>query len=458
MRHLLPIAGIALLSVVGGGPIRGAAADDPSPFGPPISRPGAPPAPLPRPSSGNPAGAAPSGPPRAPDASGERPFPAAAFSPWLSHEDWLCRALAAAELARRSDAGVVGLLTSALEREREGRVVAILARALTRRAREELLVEGGVALGDRLVPMLRDAHALIRARALAILKVLAPVRLGDRADDYVVWWSKGRDGLALEARLAKERLEAMATGSGSPIPNDTVTVAPLALRKYADLERIHRHGLELVVCLDSTGSMEGVIEAAKRDVRALVERLRLLAPRVRVGLVTYDDAARVRTALTTDARELERELSRVTAAGGDDYEEGVDKAVLFALRQERVAWSAKALRVIVVVGDAPPHDDDVAPLLRAVAKARIDALYEFPVRLDTISTNPVTTGDAEGLVPWFRALATAGGGTALRLAQAKHLAAELVASAFGPSWRDAIGALLTELDAFEAAVEQPKGR
>ncbi len=420
-----------------------AARPEGDPFGPmkppPATGPGAPLRP-----------AAPSkGPPI--DATSERPVEVAAFRPWLAHEDWLCRALAASELTRRSDDDTVKILAYGVGRETDPRVLCVLLRALVGRPRDDLLVEGGIDLGDRLVPLLKHAHPTIRARALAILSVLAPVRLGDQPDAYVVWWDKGRAGLALEAGLAKQR-RAAAKGPGSQLAaGETHTFAAAAMAKYADLDRIHRHGLEIVICLDSTGSMGGVIEPAKRNLVALIERLRRLAPRLRVGLVTYDDAARLRSSLTTDEKALEKDFQKVIADGGEDYEEGVDKAVAVALRQDRVAWSGKASRVIVVVGDAPPHDEDVAPMLKAVATSRADPRYESPVRVDTISTSSGPGRDADGLVPYFKALAAAGHGAALRLSETRDLAVELVVSAFGPSWREPIKTLLAEIDAFDRA-------
>lgn len=430
-------------------------ADDADPFGPRRPAPVGPAPAAPSTPSAPSAPVAPAAPPV--PAAGDMPLEVGAFRPWLTHEDWLCRALAAGELSRRSDDGTVRMLTFAAARESDPRVLSVLLRALVGRPRVDLLVEGGVDLGDRLVPLLKHPHPTIRARSLAILRALAPVRLGDDPDTYVAWWDKGRAGLALEAGLAAERRTARKPGGTALAPGETHTVAPAAMAKYETLDRIHRHGLELVVCLDSTGSMGDVIEPAKKNLLALIDRLRRLAPRLRVGLVTYDDAARVRCALTNDEHALDRDFQKVVAAGGDDYEEGVDKAVAVALRQDKVAWSAKASRVIVVVGDAPPHDEDVATMLKAVAKARSDSLFESAVRIDTISTNRGQGGDAEGLVPYFRALAVAGHGAALKLSQTRNLAVELVMSAFGPSWREAIEALLAEMDAFDRDGEADRG-
>jgi hypothetical protein len=352
----------------------------------------------------------------------------AAFRPWLSHEDWLCRALAANELSRRSDDETVKILTGALGRETDVRVLSVLLRALTGRIRDDLLVEGGVDLGDRLVPLVKHEHPTIRTRALSILATLAPVRLGEQPEAYLLWWDRGRAGLALEAGLATERRAAAKKPGSSLADGEPHTFAAAAMAKYENLDRIHRYGLELVICLDSTGSMGGVIEPAKKNLVVLIERLRRLAPRLRVGLVTYDDGARLRSSLTTDEQALERDFKKVFAAGGDDYEEGVDKALAVALRQ-------------------------AGPMLKAVAKSRSDGNFECPVRIDTISTNLGAGGDADGLVPYFRALASVGHGAALKLSQTKDLAVELVMSAFGPTWREPIRALLAEMDAFDLAAD-----
>ena len=423
-----------------------ARADD-DPFGP-SRRPG--PAPIPR--------TAPAvGGPLSPDAA---PVEVASLRPWLAEESWLCRAFAARELAHRSDDGTVTLLATALRKEEDVRVLAFLLGALAGRPRDELLAEGGVDLADRLVALLAHPHPGVAARALKTLAPMPPVRLGAEPAPYVAWWAKGREGLALEARLATERRSAVRAasqpGRATPLaPGETKTVGPASLDRFRDLERIRRDGLEVVVCLDSTGSMGDVIAAAKARVTDLVRRLRTLAPRVRVGLVTYDDGAEVRVPLTSDEAVLERELKKVVAEGGGDEEEGVDKAVLLAMKADRVAWSQKALRVIVVVGDAPPHEDDVPGFLRSLTQRREDPMFESPVRVDTVSTAESGDVDAAGLVPHFQEIAKAGHGTAVRLASTRELLTELLLACFGPAWREPLRELLRDLEAFEKEGRAP---
>ena len=397
-----------------------------------------------------PPGVRPTGPaaPAADDA--DRPADVAAYRAWLRRQDWLCRALAARELRLRSDDGVVSALATTLASEGDARVVGVVLAALKGRSRDDLLVEGGVALAERMVALLDHRHPVVRERALAAVLPLPPVRLPAEPARIKDWWARGRDGLAVEATLATERRAALRRAARGGLGEESKTVAPLAMRRYADLERIEREGLEVVVCLDQTGSMEAVIEAAKASIVRLVKRMKDLAPRFRVGLVTYDDEAFVRLPLTSDEAALEREFRRVHAAGGGDYEEGVDKALALAFEQRKVAWSRKALRVIVLVGDAPPHDDDAGPMMRGILARRDDPAFEAPVRIDTITTVPGARAP-DDLVPYFGDIARAGRGAALVLGSSRDLAAELLLASFGAAWREPLRALLEELDAFDAA-------
>ena len=381
-----------------------------------------------------------------------------ALRPWLAHADWVCRALAARELARRTDDGTVALLATTLAREDEGLVLGMVLKSLAGRMRDDLLAEGGPGLADRTVALLRHAHPVVAKRALEVAKVLPPIALGDDAARYADWWARGRAGFAVECDLAKERRRAAREAAHlRPAPGETVTsAAPSELRRYTELDRIHREGLELVVCLDQTGSMEDVIGAAKAGIVDLIRRMRRLAPKFRVGLVTYDDAAYARFALLSDEAYVEREFRKIGAGGGGDMEEGVDKAIATALRQEKMAWSRAAVRVVVVVGDAPPHDGDVEPLLRAIDRARQDDRYEVPVRIDTVSTCDSGDTDRDGYVPHFRDIARHGGGTGVLLGGTRNLVMELMVASFGPAWREPIRDLLAETAAFDAAAAPKK--
>lgn len=385
------------------------------------------------------------------------------LAPYLAHEDWLCRALAARELRKRAEDGVVAALSKTLVRETDARVEAFVLEALAGRPREDLLVEGGPDLAEVVVALATHPHPVVRERALALARRLPPIALPDDALAVRAWWERAKEAYALERDEAiarrKAEKEKPPPGRVPMAPGETVTTdAAGAAPRYGQIERVRREGLDLMICLDETGSMEPVIDAAKATIADLVRRIRVLAPKFRVGLITYTDDAFLRVPLTGDEEVLRKAFRKVRAAGGGDMEEGVDKAIAMAAGQKFSGWYGKATRVIVVVGDAPPHEEDVDPLLRLISSVRRDPLYEVPLRIDTISTNLTGDADPDGFVHHFKAIAATGRGTAVRLDAYAGLALEIVASTFGPEWRPAIKALAEDLEALDKAAIPPGNR
>lgn len=146
-------------------------------------------------------------------------------------------------------------------------------------------------------------------------------------------------------------------------------------RKDLELPRLHLDQLDVTLVVDSTGSMKTVVEWVKRDVRKLLKAFALLSREPRVGVVLYrdhgDEYVTKLYPLTDNGVKLTRAIDDATAAGGDDVPEAVYDALSVALRKQRWSRSAKAVRVIVLVGDAPPHETDlpkIEKLVQAAAK------------------------------------------------------------------------------------------
>lgn len=121
--------------------------------------------------------------------------------------------------------------------------------------------------------------------------------------------------------------------------------------------------VEVVFCLDTTGSMTGLIEGAKQKIWSVVNQIASgkPTPEVRVGLVAYRDRGDAYVTqihdLTTDLDEVHKNLKTFVAAGGGDAPESVNQALNDSVR--RIKWSDEkdTLRIVFLVGDAPPHMD-----------------------------------------------------------------------------------------------------
>lgn len=126
--------------------------------------------------------------------------------------------------------------------------------------------------------------------------------------------------------------------------------------------------VEVVFCLDTTGSMSGLIDAAKKKIWSISNQITTgkPTPQVKIGLVAYRDRGDSFVTkvfdLTDDLDSIYTHLMGFNADEGGDEPEAVNEALHAAVH--KVTWSKdkKVLRMIFLVGDAPPqmgYPDDV---------------------------------------------------------------------------------------------------
>lgn len=124
-----------------------------------------------------------------------------------------------------------------------------------------------------------------------------------------------------------------------------------------------RPRIEVVFVLDTTGSMGGLIQAAKDNIWSIASTMASAepAPEIKMGLVAYrdrgDDYVTRVVDLSSDLDSVYATLIDFQAAGGGDGPESVNKALFDALHS--ISWSQDpdSYKVVFLVGDAPPHMD-----------------------------------------------------------------------------------------------------
>jgi hypothetical protein len=123
-----------------------------------------------------------------------------------------------------------------------------------------------------------------------------------------------------------------------------------------------RPRVEVAFVLDTTGSMGGLIEGAKRRIWTIARHIGEGQPRpdLRIALVAYRDLGDAYVTevhpFTSDMDAVYQSLASFRAEGGGDGPEHVSAALHDAA--EKLPWSGpNALKVIFLVGDAPPHVD-----------------------------------------------------------------------------------------------------
>jgi len=143
----------------------------------------------------------------------------------------------------------------------------------------------------------------------------------------------------------------------------TLLLASLAEVAMSQAAQPEQPRVEVVFVLDTTGSMGGLIQAAKEKIWAIANSLATAkpAPKIKMGLVGYRDRGDAyvtkRTELTDDLDAVYNVLMAFQAEGGGDTPESVNQGLHEAVT--KIEWSAadKTYRVIFLVGDCPPHMD-----------------------------------------------------------------------------------------------------
>ncbi|MGL5168139.1 MAG: vWA domain-containing protein [Afipia sp.] len=158
-------------------------------------------------------------------------------------------------------------------------------------------------------------------------------------------------------------------------------LAVIALPASAALSRAEaKPTVEVAFVLDTTGSMGGLLEGAKRKIWSIATSVVDTNPDadIRIGLVAYRDIGDeyvTRTFdLTTDIQDIYANLLELKARGGGDWPESVNEALDVAVNKLQWTKGDDTKRIVFLVGDAPPHmdyaQDTKYPKTLAVAKQR----------------------------------------------------------------------------------------
>lgn len=124
------------------------------------------------------------------------------------------------------------------------------------------------------------------------------------------------------------------------------------------------HPIDLVICLDTSSSMNGLIDSAKQKIWDIVNELATAKPRphLRVGLYAYGSPSfgsasgfvHKQVDLTDDLDKVFTELSSLSTNGGDEY---CARVISTATSEQPWNKDKKTLKIIVDAGNEPATQD-----------------------------------------------------------------------------------------------------
>jgi hypothetical protein len=230
------------------------------------------------------------------------------------------------------------------------------------------------------------------------------------------------------------------------------------------IQVLREGGLEVVFVFDATASMSSFLMEVKRKIANLAGAFKKLVPTCRIGLIAYRDddeesgfVTRLHP-LTYGTASLQEFLTDIQAKGGGDREEAIEQALKVAIRE--VEWSPKAKKFILLIGDAPPHQEDMPQavewieIFRTEMGGKLAALdtrrpeYEImavertlvpPDSRDLASEDTSFSADSHSVMQEFQTLTEAGGGESARLTDDEKVVKDMLLLVFGARWEVYLG-------------------
>lgn len=186
-------------------------------------------------------------------------------------------------------------------------------------------------------------------------------------------------------RLGRQVRVDVATAGERAAPRTVLlSGAPGAVRQAVTLRASAApvRAMDLALVVDTTGSMADELEYLKRELQAIVGRLRArhAGLDLRIALIFYrdqgDEYVTRSVPFDADVTAAQRALARQSADGGGDTPEAVEVALT---RAAVLPWREGAVKSLLWVADAPPHADDVAASWQAAEWLRARRVQIVPV-------------------------------------------------------------------------------
>jgi Mg-chelatase subunit ChlD len=156
--------------------------------------------------------------------------------------------------------------------------------------------------------------------------------------------------------------------------------------------------VDLVIALDTSSSMDGLIDSARAKLWDVVNLLSHASPQpiLRVGLISYGNSGydagagwvRKDVELTTNLDGVYEKLFALRTNGGDEY---VARAVHDATNDLKWDQDPSTLKIIFVAGNEPANQDPKIPVETALAEARAKGIFVNAIYCGS-QTSPESSG------------------------------------------------------------------
>lgn len=155
----------------------------------------------------------------------------------------------------------------------------------------------------------------------------------------------------------------------------------------------HKDLIELMVVIDTTGSMGDEIRYLQKELVNVINEVKDSNPNteIKVSVIAYKDYEDEQSTYLSSTFDFSSDLTKVnnflatlSAAGGGDFPEAVEEAFKLSLNS---SWSNEdSTKLLLFVADAPSHDKDVA-----LWSTSIEKLASMGVRIINVASSGISS-------------------------------------------------------------------
>jgi hypothetical protein len=218
---------------------------------------------------------------------------------------------------------------------------------------------------------------------------------------------------------------------------------------------LRKVGIDLVLLIDTSNSMQSIINDVKEEARAFIANLQQMVPASRVAVVAYRDKGDEYVTKWVDfsfkTEKVQNFVANLRSDGGGDYPEAVYEGVQAAMTE--LTWRKTSRRILIIIGSSPPHPQTMPQLLALVrdlkekngAIGAIDVtkrLHEEYDRAEWAAHGSIGDFKPSPMPPFYKEVSDTygvitgqGGGELMALGEDKTLLRQVMILTFGTRWR-----------------------
>ena len=184
--------------------------------------------------------------------------------------------------------------------------------------------------------------------------------------------------------------------------------------------------LDLIFCIDVTGSMDDDIGSVKAAASDIVNTIASRSSDYRVAIIAYrdwDDSMGYPMfedyGFSSDVGTIIGNINSLSVGGGDDEPEAVLEALMRAIESSAVGnWRNNVNKQVIVMGDAPPHDPSQEGYTAAIVAQAAEDADPVVIQAVVVGNDGMYSSEA---VESFRELANLTGGNFFEAADASQV-------------------------------------